>query len=183
MKIPFLPTQHKAVPLAGLAVVLLCLLFQARHLHLTGFEHRSNDEYLYFKSTHEMLQSGDFLSPTFFGENRFEKPILFYWLILLSYKIFGISWVAARSISVFFAFLSVLFTWLISRQFFDERISFLGGMLLITMPLFFAHTRTAVPDMTLNFFVVLGFYAMIKFVRTTRKKFSTLLFTSCALDS
>jgi len=171
----------KAVPCAGLAVVFLCLLAQASHLHLTGFEHRSNDEFLYFKSTKEMLHSGNYLSPTFFGEDRFEKPILFYWFILLSFKTFGVSWVAARAVSVGFALLSVWLTWLISRQFFSERISFLSGILLITMPLFFAHTRTAVPDMALNFFIVLGFYALTKFVRTGRRRFSLILFVACGL--
>src|SRR5262245_23956150 len=116
--------------LLGLIFIFLCLLAQSSNLHLTGFEHRCNDEYLYIKSTHEMLEKRDFLSPTFFGENRFEKPILFYWLILLSYKIFGVTWTAARAVSVFFAFLSVLFTWLISREFFSGRVSFLSGILL-----------------------------------------------------
>ena len=32
-----------------------------------------------------MLKTGNYLSPTYFGEDRFQKPILFYWLILAAY--------------------------------------------------------------------------------------------------
>jgi len=128
----------------------LALFIQTRALEITGFEHRSNDEFLYSKSTQEMVQNRDYLTPTFFGKNRFEKPILFYWLIIGSYKLFGTNLVAARLVAALFGSLTVCLTWLISREFFDAKTSFLSTVLLLSMPLFFAHTRTAVPDMPLK---------------------------------
>ena len=36
------------------------------------------DEPFYVEASRQMLNSGDFLTPVFNGEPRFEKPILFY---------------------------------------------------------------------------------------------------------
>lgn len=44
----------------------------------------------------EMLQSGNWLYPTIYGEPWFDKPILTYWLTALSFKFFGFSDGAAR---------------------------------------------------------------------------------------
>ena len=78
-----------------LCLFLLSLFVFSRGLNIHGLEYR-DDEIFYFQSTQEMLKSGDILSPTYFGEDRFQKPILYYWLVLLSYKLFGIGWFSAR---------------------------------------------------------------------------------------
>ena len=44
----------------------------------------------------EMLESGNWLYPTIYGEPWFDKPILVYWLTALSFKLFGIHDGAAR---------------------------------------------------------------------------------------
>ena len=61
------------------------------------------DEPAYAGAAREMLERGDWVTPYFNGQPRFDKPILFYWLILLSYRVFGITefavrvWSASRS--------------------------------------------------------------------------------------
>ena len=40
------------------------------------------DEARYAEATRQMLARGDFLTPWYNGEPRFEKPILFYWMQL-----------------------------------------------------------------------------------------------------
>lgn len=148
-----------------------------------GLEYR-DDEIFYFKSTQEMLTTGNFLSPTYFGENRFQKPILFYWLILLSCKVFGVNWFAARFVSAFFGSLSVTFTWLIARQFFDRKLAALSSLMLMTVPLFFRHAKNAVPDMAFNFFILLSIWSMLKFFSRpfpANQKYSILFFLTCAL--
>jgi len=165
-----------------LVIFLASLFIQTRGLGITGFEHRSNDEFLYLKSTQEMVKAGEYFTPTFFGKERFEKPILFYWLVIGFYKLFGVSWISARLVSAFMGSLTVCLTWFISRTFFSNRVSLLSCILLLSTPLFFAHTRTAVPDMALNFFIVVAFFCLLKFVRNPDQKvFSMLFFLSCAL--
>ena len=62
------------------------MIFFMRDLSFQGIEYR-DDEIFYFASTQEMMKSGNLLSPTYFGENRFQKPILFYWSIIAKNKI------------------------------------------------------------------------------------------------
>ncbi len=54
------------------------------------------DEAVFAEATKEMVQSGDWITPTYNGENRYDKPIFFYWLMAASYKVFGVSEFGAR---------------------------------------------------------------------------------------
>ncbi|MDH5194744.1 MAG: hypothetical protein OEW32_13735, partial [Nitrospira sp.] len=44
----------------------------------------------------EMFASGDFVTPTFNGELRVAKPVFVYWLMTMSYHVFGVNEFAAR---------------------------------------------------------------------------------------
>lgn len=150
-------------------------------LNVHGFEFR-DDEVFYYKSTNEMLQSGDILSPKYFGEDRFQKPILFYWLILLSYKLFGVSWFSARLVSCFFASATLVISWLMAKSLFNKRVAHLSTLILMTMPLFFRHAKNAVPDITLNFFIVLALYFFVKFTEEKlASRHALYFFIACAL--
>jgi len=170
-----------------------------RGLDMHGLEYR-DDEIFYYHSTQEMLENNNYLSPTYFGENRFQKPILFYWLILVSYAMFGINWFAARFISTVFASLSLVVGWLLGRDLFGKKVAALSTVILMTVPLFFRHAKNAVPDMALNFFVIFAHYCSYKFISASTnskslcdfenselrrfgdfQKYSTLFFVSCAL--
>ncbi len=60
------------------------------------------DEPRYAEVAREMLQRGDWVTPTLGGFAWFEKPALLYWLEICSYKLFGISEFAARFGSALF---------------------------------------------------------------------------------
>lgn len=54
------------------------------------------DETFYTVSAEHMVRSGDWLVPVYFGEARFQKPILTYLLVASSYALLGVSlWSAA----------------------------------------------------------------------------------------
>lgn len=167
---------------AGFLFFAVSLWLFTRGLDIHGLEYR-DDEIFYFQSTREMIRSGDYLSPTYFGEDRFQKPILFYWLVLLSYKVFGVNWAGARWVAALFGAASVLLTWLTARQLFtDRRIAHVSAVILMTVPLFFRHAKNAVPDMPLNFFIVAAMYCAVRFLRSPEdKKNSVFFFLFCAL--
>jgi 4-amino-4-deoxy-L-arabinose transferase-like glycosyltransferase len=54
------------------------------------------DEPRYAQVAREMLQRGDFITPTLGGLPWFEKPPLLYWMMMTSYRVFGVSEFAAR---------------------------------------------------------------------------------------
>ncbi len=49
------------------------------------------NEAFYVETPREMLQSGDFISPTFNYVPRLNKPVLSYWIVAAYYKVFGVS--------------------------------------------------------------------------------------------
>jgi len=169
---------YKDLGVCFLLLIVSIFVF-TRGLSIHGSEYR-DDEIFYYQSTKEMIKTQNIWSPTYFGENRFQKPILYYWLILSSYKIFGVNWFGARFVAVIFAALTVCLTWLIARDFFDDRkIANLSAVILMTTPLFFRHAKNAVPDMPLNFFIVLSVYYFIKLSRGSQPFIP--FFIACAL--
>ena len=55
------------------------------------------DEPAYAQTAKEMFLAADYLSPRIFGDFWFDKPPMYYWLVIASYKIFGISEFAAST--------------------------------------------------------------------------------------
>ena len=66
-------------------------LYGLGHLPLVG-----PDEPRYAEVAREMYLRGDFVTPTLGGHTWFEKPALLYWMMMASYRFFGISEWAAR---------------------------------------------------------------------------------------
>ena len=49
------------------------------------------NEAFYVETPRQMVQSGDYVNPSFNGLPRFNKPVLSYWIVAGLYKLFGIS--------------------------------------------------------------------------------------------
>jgi 4-amino-4-deoxy-L-arabinose transferase-like glycosyltransferase len=49
------------------------------------------NEAFYVETPREMLESGDYISPSFNYEPRFNKPVLSYWIVAVFYQVFGVS--------------------------------------------------------------------------------------------
>ena len=54
------------------------------------------DEPRYAAVAREMFARRDFITPTLGGRPWFEKPPLLYWMMILSYRVLGVSEYAAR---------------------------------------------------------------------------------------
>lgn len=73
------------------------------------------DEPRYAQVAREMMERGDWVTPTLGGFNWFEKPSLFYWLEIFSYKIFGVSEFAARFGSALFGIGTIISLWILGN--------------------------------------------------------------------
>ncbi len=60
-------------------------------------------EPMFVEASRQMYLTGDWITPYWNGETRFDKPPLSYWLISLSFKLFGVNEWAARFPSALFA--------------------------------------------------------------------------------
>ncbi|MBI4536465.1 MAG: glycosyltransferase family 39 protein [candidate division NC10 bacterium] len=96
-----------------------------------------------------MLARGDWITPTFNGAPRFDKPVLFYWLIMGSYAGFGVSEFAVRLWSALAGMALVLLTAWAARRWLPPSADFWAGVALATCFLTALLARAAVTDMLL----------------------------------
>ena len=79
------------------------------------------DEARYAQIAREMMDRGDWVTPTLGGFNWFEKPPLLYWLEMVSYKAFGINEFAARFGPSLFGLGTVASLWVFGKFQFFQR--------------------------------------------------------------
>ena len=135
--------------------------FQLNRMALTD-----PDETFYAQTAKEMVQKGEWLTPTLYGKPQFEKPILFYWLVEISYKIFGINEFGSRFPSAVFGFLGIVGIYLLGRSLFNNRAGILSAVVLATSIEYIALSVACVTDMVLFVFMLFGalffFYGQAK---------------------
>jgi 4-amino-4-deoxy-L-arabinose transferase-like glycosyltransferase len=131
----------------------------------------TGDENFYYQSAKGMIETGDWMTPRYYGEERFQKPILYYWFIAVSFRVFGVGWYAARFPSILFAAFTVLMVYLIAMTIFKrKRFAIFSALLLACTFKFFKYARFAIPDMTLLFFITSAFFIFMKIMGAPGKK-------------
>ena len=107
----------------------------------------------YALTAKEMVMSGDWLSPRIYGHYWFDKPIMIYWLIALSFKVFGITDFAARLPAALFSAGSVAFIYWFGQKLFDNtRTALLSALVLATSLEFWILAKMIITDAVLFFF-------------------------------
>ena len=123
------------------------------------------DEAYYAEASREMVESGDWLTPRFNYEHRWEKPVLYYWLTAATYLVTGPTELAARFWSALAGVGLALLAWGIARHVtgrFD--VAWLAGAIIATSCGYFAMARAALPDLPLTFCITLGLWATLRAV-------------------
>lgn len=73
------------------------------------------DEPRYAQVAREMFLRGDWVTPTLGGHTWFEKPALVYWLMMASFRLFGVNEFSARLGSALCGLLTVAAVWFVAR--------------------------------------------------------------------
>src|SRR5207237_6908774 len=105
------------------------LLYPSLRFHLL-----EPDEGRYAEIPREMLQRGEWVVPYLQGEPYLDKPPLLYWLVMLSYRVFGVSAASARLVPALAVHGCVLAAYLPGRRSLGERAAFRGALLLSLAP-------------------------------------------------
>ena len=79
------------------------------------------DEGRYAQIPREMLARGDWVVPHLQGQPYLDKPPLLYWLVMLSYSVFGVSEAAARLVPALAVHGTILATYFIGRRSIGDR--------------------------------------------------------------
>ncbi len=106
----------------------------------------------------EMFASGDLLTPTFNGELRVAKPVFVYWLMTMSYHVFGVSEFAARVPSALFGVALIVMQYLFLSRLRGQAVGLFGALMLLLNVEMLVLGRMAITDSVLIFFTTLSLY-------------------------
>jgi len=107
----------------------------------------------------EMLLLSDWLTPHENFHPVLDKPMAFYWLIALAYKLFGVSEWAARLPSALAALGCVALVYFFARFHWGRPQGLWSGLILLTSLEFFILARVVISDMSLAFCLTLSLSA------------------------
>lgn len=93
------------------------------------------DEPRFARAAVEMLQSGDYVVPTFNQQLRPDKPPLTYWAMNLPLRLLGPTELAVRLPSIVGMLLAGWFTYLIGKAMFNNRTGLWAMIILLSSPL------------------------------------------------
>ena len=122
-----------------------------------------SDEGFYAEAAREMVADGDWLTPHFNYEERWQKPVLYYWLTAATFVAAGSSEWAARWWSAFAGLGLVLVTWAAARRMTaSDDAAWLAGAITATCYGYFAMARLALPDLPLTLCITLVIWSALE---------------------
>ncbi|MBI5044196.1 MAG: glycosyltransferase family 39 protein, partial [Nitrospirae bacterium] len=156
-------------------IILSSLLFFHKLGSYTLFD---VDEAVFSEAAREMIETGDWLTPKYNYINRYDKPVLFYWLMASSYLVFGINEFAARFWSALMGVFLITVTFLFAKRADNKIYGLLSGFILATSIEIIGLAHAAITDMTLTFFIATSLYLFFLAMEGQNKR---LYLVSCAL--
>lgn len=134
-------------PLALLAIVIAAIMFVFPLF--VPFPLMDPDEGLHAAIAQEMVERGDWITPRFFGEPFFDKPILYFWMQAASLRLLGPSEMAVRLPGLLFGFLGAVTTGLLAWRMFGRATGWIAGIFYATTILPAALAQAASHDVAL----------------------------------
>jgi len=150
-------------------IFIFYLLWMGAHPLLTP------DEARYTEVSREMLASHGFSIPLLNGIPFFDKPVLFYWLQMVSMNSFGVGEWAARLPNVILGVLGCLFIYNLGRVFYDRETGMLAALVLATSFLYFLMSHYANLDLSVAFFITGSFSFFMMGMKEPQGKKATCL--------
>jgi 4-amino-4-deoxy-L-arabinose transferase-like glycosyltransferase len=133
------------------------------------------DEPRYAQVAREMLARHDWITPTLGGKPWLEKPPLYYWQAMLSYRVFGVSDWAARLPSAIDATLMVVATYLFLRRF-RPGFQLDGALITASAAGVIGFARAASMDMPLAAAFTIALLAWYGWYESGRKHYLALFY-------
>ena len=163
---PQRPFVRTALSLVSCAALLYVVLFW----RLGGASFWDPDEAHYAQATRELIDTGDWLAPSYNGQPFFDKPILFYWLQAVPMSIAPQSEAAARAVPAVAGLLLVGVTAWLGAELFGFSVGTTAGLMLATNASVFALARYAILDLPFTLFLFGGVSAVTVAMRQGRRR-------------
>jgi 4-amino-4-deoxy-L-arabinose transferase-like glycosyltransferase len=92
----------------------------------------TDDPGLYASIAKNLIYKKDFLQLFTYNQDWLDKPHFPFWMVLCSFKLFGISEWAYRLPALLFFMLSALYTWLFSNRYYGVEVAAIAVLILMT---------------------------------------------------
>ena len=160
--------------ISGIALVLYFIFIH----NLGGPALLDSDETRYADMARTMLNTGNFTTLFLDGRIFWDKPPLFFWILTLSYKIFGINEFAVRIPSVLAALTVITSVFFAVRKTISNTVAQKAALILATSVEFVIFARVSILDMIFSAFITLSLLCglMTYFVKEQNKKYFWWLF-------
>ena len=129
----------------------------------------------------EMLESGNYIVPTFNYELRTDKPPLHYYFMMISYSIFGVSEWSARLFSILFGALTLFITYKFANRWLGIRSALWTGIVMLSSIHVSIQFHMSVPDPYLIFFFTASLFLFFEAFQTKSKIKAYLMYICMAL--
>jgi len=162
------PYLRKRTVFVNLGIIVFAGLFL---LPFLGSVHLfDSDEANYAESAREMIVTGDYFMVQIDFEPFPEKPPLFFWLQVVSMKLFGINEFAARFPNVICGIFSLVLLYYLGRQLYGHRFGLLWILTYGAAILPFFYFKSGMIDPWFNLFIISGIAWFIMYLDPEREK-------------
>lgn len=153
--------------LTGFWLLLLCWLAFFQGLGSLGLMDKT--EALFVEVGHQMLERGDWITPWWNGERFFDYPVWGYWMVGLSFRLFGVSEWAARlpvalaASAVVVAGFGLMLAWSPAGEAGRPRVlrAAVAAGVIATTPGWIGFGRTSTTDMFLSSAISLALFGFL----------------------
>lgn len=114
------------------------------------------DEINFAESAREMLLTSHYTVVQINFQPFWEKPPLFFWLQVMSMKVFGINEFAARFPNAVFGVITLITLYLIGKRLHDGRMGFIWAIIYLGSFLPHLYFKSGIIDPVFNFFIFLS---------------------------
>ena len=141
------------------------------------------DEGAFSEATREMISSGNYLTTYIYGEPRFDKPILIYWLQALSVKLFGLNEFAFRLPSALASTLWGISLYLFTGKLLDRRTAFISTAVMVLSLQVTIIGKAAIADALLNCMLAISMFAVFLYYKERKPRYILLAFAAIGLGT
>ena len=173
-----------AIPRERLAlIILLALAIAPYFIGLGSSSLWDSNEAFYAETPREMIESADYVNPSFNYQPRFNKPPLSYWVVALFYKAFGVSELSERVPIALGALALVATAFALARAIYSFEAAILSAIALAISPRFLMFSRRIMIDVYLAMFMAfaLVFFALAEKHTERRRLYLALMYASIGL--
>jgi 4-amino-4-deoxy-L-arabinose transferase-like glycosyltransferase len=162
--------------LLGLALATLFLALGANSIW-------DANEAFYVDTPRQMVLSGDYVTPTFNGEPRLNKPVLSYWIVAGAYNLFGVSVTTERFVIALGALGILAATFVIGRTLRSTVTGLLAALVVASAPRFVHFARRNMIDIYLTLFmsVALAAFVLAREHPQARWRYLSLMYVAIGL--